>query len=178
MATDTAAAAVKVSSYEKGSGTKVSEHERAPPGGGGGASKREAPSDPPAAQEPEKRSKSAMTVEEYLQMDLREQQAKLVALTVGNDPLKAALVERDAEMNKPPPEPPGVNRFIADLKQVAKAIGREKDKTVNSIVINALNKMYSEDKTGGQGLFTLHSHLKLAGLDDLAEHVIMQKYSF
>jgi hypothetical protein len=173
METEAAAPAVKVSSYERGAGIKVGEYERAPPG------KREAPADPPAAvKESEKRAKQGMTVEEYLQMDLREQQAKLVDMTVGGDPVKAALVERDAEMNKPPPEPPGVNRFIADLKQVAKAAGKSGDKTVNSIVINALNKMYSEDNKGGQGLFTLHSHLKLAGLDALAEEVIMQKYSF
>ncbi len=190
MATEAAAAAkaaVKVSSYEKGSGIKVSEHERALPGGGGGQ-KREAPASSSTddkvtngeAPTAEKRAKPTMTVEEYLAMTLREQQEEMIRRTVAEDPQKQELVERDAALNAPLPteEPDGMWRFVTDFNALAKELHKENDPKVKSIRAQILQKKYHMDEPETWGLDSLICHLHLAGMSTLADKVMQMQYKF
>jgi len=172
---------VKVSSYTKGNGIKVTEHERGPPAGG--KRERTPPKDKDPKDGKEKKEdaeappKRLMTVDEYLEMTLREQREAVIAESVAGDPAKQELVDKDEAANAPPPEPPGRTRFLADMLEEARQQGIASDHNVNAIRVNVLAGRYN-DVGGDWGKMCLIPHLQLAGCFRMAERVAEGEYRY
>lgn|SRR6185369_16467616 len=166
---------IHVGGYKKSDGTKVSDHERSLPGG----TKR-------PGQEKEGGSllkKPLMTVEEYLEMALRDQGAALKYMADG-DPVNQELIEQDAASNQAAqiPEnmdPPGLDQFLVDLEDEARRKGLLDVRDVQSIFKHAAEHQYNDsDDPRAWGKGALVPHLQKAGLFDTALMVQSMQYKF
>ena len=178
---------VHVGGYKKSDGTKVSEYERAPPGSAqpGKRSAPDTPTNPDGKREAGQSEfkRPLMTVEEYLELALRDQAEALQRLTEG-DAEKRALVERDAAVNAAAPTaesvsrgPPGIDQFLDDVQAEAQHKGMVESDVVNSIMRNAVETKYN-DEGGEWGKGSLVPHLQMAGLFDTALAVQSLQYKF
>jgi hypothetical protein len=189
---------VKVGSYKKSDGTKVSDYQRALPGRAANAvdaKKRsasdqeeeegnDAPPKDPRGEEPEMKRIQQMSVEEYLEMALQDQEKAINTLVTGHK-LDEALVAQDAHTNAaiadaPVEEkgPAGFDDFLAQLQAEAESRGLMGSDVVQSIVTNAMNRRYDDDEPGAWGKGSLVPHLQMAGLYDTALTVQSMQFKF
>jgi hypothetical protein len=196
---DDQGAKIKVGSYKKSDGTKVSDYQRALPGrasNAGDSNKKrpasdsegngndETPPKDPRGTEPDMKRIQQMSVEEYLEMALQDQTKAINALVTGHK-LDEALVAQDAQTNAAIAEEPveedgpaGFDAFIAQLQAEAESRGLEGSDMVKSILTNAMNRRYDDEEPGAWGKGSLVPHLQMAGLYDTALTVQSMQFKF
>lgn len=172
---------VHVGGYKKSDGTKVSEYQRAPPGGTK-RSDQEANGERPKT-EGSLLKKPLMSVEEYLDMALKDQAAALKYMADG-DPVNQTLIEQDAASNSAAQipeeamEPPGLDQFLVDIQAEATHKHMLGADIVQSIIKNATEHKYDDGLEGSWGKTSLVPHLQMAGLFDTALLVQSMQYKF
>ena len=188
---------IHVGGYKKADGTKVSEYARAPPGG----AKRPAEEGDTPTPEGSFLKKPLMSVEEYLDMALKDQATSRHALCPSSinhvlpkaaalrymadgDPVNQTIIEQDAASNaaaqipEDPMEPPGLDQFLVDIQAEATHKHMLGADIVQSIITNATQHKYDDEVEGSWGKTSLVPHLQMAGLYDTALLVQSLQYKF